>query len=102
MAVARTHTGAAKSSKQPSIVYAVLLPLTKRGTDLLSPSERLAVAARYPATAEGRGTTVMEPFHTIPEMFDAAEEMGIRLVLRTCSPRRMPRPVRWRGALCGR
>src|SRR4030088_1086501 len=42
-AVARTHTedGNGRRNNQ-SIVYTVLLPLTKRGADLLSPSERLA------------------------------------------------------------
>jgi len=58
----------------------VLLPLTKRGADLLSPSERLAIARLgILQLLKGGATTVMEPFrNTIPEMFDAAEEMGIR------------------------
>ena len=44
-AVARTHTedGAGRKNNQ-SIVYTVLLPLSKRGIEILSPAERLAVA----------------------------------------------------------
>jgi cytosine/adenosine deaminase-related metal-dependent hydrolase len=80
-AVARTHTedGNGRRNNQ-SIVYTVLLPLTKRGAELLSPSERLAIARLgILQLLKGGATTVMEPFrNTIPEMFDAAEEMGIR------------------------
>ncbi len=80
-AVARTHTedGNGRKNNQ-SIVYTVLLPLTKRGADLLSPEERLAIARLgILQLLKGGATTVMEPFrNTIPEMFDAAEEMGIR------------------------
>ena len=80
-AVARTHTedGNGRRNNQ-SIVYTVLLPLTKRGADMLSPSERLAIARLgILQLLKGGATTVMEPFrNTIPEMFDAAEEMGIR------------------------
>ncbi|MGV7211818.1 amidohydrolase family protein [Bradyrhizobium sp. UFLA05-112] len=80
-AVARSHTedGNGRRNNQ-SIVYTVLLPLTKRGADLLSPEERLAVARLgILQLLKGGATTVMEPFrNSIPEMFDAAEEMGIR------------------------
>ncbi|WP_342363837.1 amidohydrolase family protein [Terrarubrum flagellatum] len=80
-AVARTHTedGNGRKNNQ-SIVYTVLLPLTKRGADILSPSERLAIARLgVLQLLKGGATTVMEPFrNSIPEMFDAAEEMGIR------------------------
>jgi len=63
-----------------SIVYTVLLPLTKRGAEILSPAERLAVARMgMLQLMKGGATTVMEPFrNTIPEMFDAAVEMGLR------------------------
>jgi cytosine/adenosine deaminase-related metal-dependent hydrolase len=80
-AVARTHTedGNGRRNNQ-SIIYTVLLPLTKRGAELLSPSERLAIARLgILQLLKGGVATVMEPFrNTIPEMFDAAEEMGIR------------------------
>ena len=80
-AVARTHTedGAGRKNNQ-SIVYTVLLPLTKRGIEILSPAERLAVARLgILQLLKGGATTVMEPFRNgIPEMFDAALEMGIR------------------------
>jgi cytosine/adenosine deaminase-related metal-dependent hydrolase len=80
-AIARTHTedGHARRNNQ-SIVYTVLLPLSKSGLEILSPGERLA-AARLGILQllKGGATTVMEPFRNgLPEMFDAAEEMGIR------------------------
>jgi cytosine/adenosine deaminase-related metal-dependent hydrolase len=80
-AVARSHTedGNGRRNNQ-SIVYTVLLPLTKRGAELLSPKERLAIARLgILQLLKGGATTVMEPFrNSIPEMFDAAEQMGIR------------------------
>jgi len=80
-AVARTHTedGAGRKNNE-SIVYTVLLPLTKRGIDILSREERLAIARMgILQLLKGGATTVMEPFRNgIPEMFDAALEMGLR------------------------
>ncbi|WP_407159069.1 amidohydrolase family protein [Bradyrhizobium sp. STM 3557] len=80
-AIARslTEDGNGRRSNK-SIVYTVLLPLTKRGAEILSPAERLAVARMgMLQLMKGGATTVMEPFrNTIPEMFDAAEEMGMR------------------------
>ena len=80
-AIARTHTedGNGRRNNQ-SIVYTVLLPLTKRGAEVLSSDERLAIA-RLGVLQLLRGgvTTVMDSFrNSIPEMFDAAAEMGIR------------------------
>ena len=44
-AVARTHTEDGNGrTNSGSIVYTVLLPLTKRGIEILSPAERLAIA----------------------------------------------------------
>lgn len=80
-AVARTHTedGNGRRNNQ-SVVYTVLLPLTRRGIDILSPAERLDVARLgILQLLKGGAATVMEPFRNgIPEMFDAAAEMGIR------------------------
>jgi cytosine/adenosine deaminase-related metal-dependent hydrolase len=80
-AVARTRTedGAGRKNSQ-SIVYTVLLPLTKRGIEILTPAERLDVARLgILQLLKGGAATVMEPFRNgIPEMFDAALEMGIR------------------------
>lgn len=80
-AVARTHTedGNGRKNNQ-SIVYTVLLPLTKRGIDILSSAERLAIARLgILQLLRGGATTVMEPFRNgIPEMFEAAAAMGIR------------------------
>lgn len=80
-AVARTHTedGNGRKANQ-SIVYTVLLPLSKRGAEILSPAERLDVARLgILQLLKGGATSVMEPFrNTIPEMFEAADEMGIR------------------------
>ena len=80
-AVARTHTEDGRGRKNnQSIVYTVLMPLTKTGIDILSPAERLAIARLgILQLLKGGATTVMEPFRNgIAEMFDAAEEMGIR------------------------
>lgn len=80
-AVARSHTedGAGRKNNA-SIVYTVLMPLTKRGITLLSREERLAIARMgILQLLKGGATTVMEPFRAgISEMFDAAEDMGIR------------------------
>jgi cytosine/adenosine deaminase-related metal-dependent hydrolase len=80
-AVARTHTedGAGRKNNQ-SIIYTVLLPLTKRGIEILTPAERMDVARLgILQLLKGGAATVMEPFRNgIPEMFDAALEMGIR------------------------
>ncbi len=80
-AVARSHTEDGNGRKNNlSIVYSVLLPLTKRGIEILSSEERLAVARLgILQLLRGGATTVMEPFRNgIPEMFDAAAELGIR------------------------
>jgi len=80
-AVARTHTEDGNGrTNSGSIVYTVLLPLTKRGIEILSPSERLDIARLgILQLLKGGATTVMEPFRNgIPEMFDAAAEMGLR------------------------
>jgi cytosine/adenosine deaminase-related metal-dependent hydrolase len=80
-AVARTHTedGAGRKNNQ-SIVYTVLLPLTKQGIAILSAAERLDIARLgILQLLKGGATTVMEPFRNgIPEMFEAAADMGIR------------------------
>ncbi len=80
-AVARSHAedGAGRRSNK-SIIYTVLLPLTKTGIDILSSDERLAIARLgILQLLKGGATTVMEPFRNgIPEMFQAAEEMGLR------------------------
>ena len=80
-AVARTHTEDGNGRKDnQSIVYTVLLPLTRRGIDILSPAERMDIARLgILQLLKGGAATVMEPFRNgIPEMFDAAAEMGIR------------------------
>jgi cytosine/adenosine deaminase-related metal-dependent hydrolase len=80
-AIARTHTEDGNGRKNNrSIVYTVLMPLTKRGIEILSPAERLDIARLgILQLLKGGATTVMEPFRNgIPEMFHAAAEMGIR------------------------
>lgn len=80
-AIARSHAedGAGKKDDQ-SVVYTVLLPLSKTGLDILSAEERLAVARLGIAQLLlGGATSVMEPFRNgLPEMFDAAAELGLR------------------------
>ncbi len=80
-AVARTHTEDGNGRRRNrSIVYTVLLPLTRRGIEILSAAERRAIARLgILQLLKGGATTVMEPFRNgMPEMFDAAAEMGIR------------------------
>jgi cytosine/adenosine deaminase-related metal-dependent hydrolase len=80
-AIARTHTEDGNGRRgNNSIVYTVLLPLSKRGAELLSSDERLAIARMgILQLLKGGVTTVMDSFrNSIPEMFDAAAEMGIR------------------------
>jgi len=80
-AIARTLTEDGNGRRNnKSIVYTVLLPLSKRGAEILSSGERLAVARMgMLQLLKGGATTVMEPSrNAIPELFDAAEEMGIR------------------------
>lgn len=80
-AIARSHAedGAGKRVNQ-SIVYTVLLPLSKTGLDVLTPGERLAVARMgIVQLLLGGAASVMEPFRNgLPEMFDAAAELGLR------------------------
>ena len=80
-AIARSHAedGVSKRNDQ-SIVYTVLLPLSKTGLDILTPDERLAVARMgIVQLLLGGATSVMEPFrNNLPEMFDAAAELGLR------------------------
>ncbi len=80
-AIARSHAedGNGVTADQ-SVVYTVLLPLSKSGLDILSSQERLAVARMgIVQLLLGGATSVMEPFRNgIPEMFDAALELGIR------------------------
>ncbi len=79
--LARTHTedGNGRKNNQ-SIVYTILMPLSRRGIEILSREERMAIARLgILQLLKGGATTVMEPFRAgIPEMFDAAAEMGIR------------------------
>eukprot|EP01037_Dinobryon_pediforme_P005532 gene5532-5586_t len=79
--VARTHTEDGNGRRNnKSVIYTVLMPLTRRGIEILSPDERMAIARLgILQLLKGGATTVMEPFRAgIPEMFDAAAEMGIR------------------------
>lgn len=79
--LARSHTedGAGRKNNK-SIVYTVLMPLSRRGLELYTPEERLAVARLgVLQLLKGGNATVMEPFRNgLPEMFAAAEEMGLR------------------------
>lgn len=79
--VARTHTEDGNGRKNnKSIVYTILMPLSRRGIEILSREERMAIARLgVLQLLKGGAATVMEPFRAgIPEMFDAAAEMGIR------------------------
>lgn len=62
------------------IVYQVLMPLTLRAGTLLSHDERLAIARLgMLQLVKGGCSAVMEPFRAgLAEMFEAAEEFGLR------------------------
>ncbi|MBS7810949.1 amidohydrolase family protein [Roseococcus pinisoli] len=77
--IARTHTDDSEQSLD-DLIYRVLMPLSLRGIEMLSAGERLAVARLgILQLIKGGSATVMEPFRDgIPEMFDAASEMGLR------------------------
>ncbi|BAM91735.1 atrazine chlorohydrolase [Bradyrhizobium oligotrophicum S58] len=80
-AIARTLTEDGNGRRNnKSIVYTVLLPLSKRGAAILTSEERLAIGRMgVLQLLKGGATTVMEPFRSaIPELFDAACEMGLR------------------------
>jgi len=80
-AIARTLTEDGHGRRNnKSIVYTVLLPLSKRGAEILTSEERLAIGRMgVLQLLKGGATTVMEPFrNVIPELFDAALEMGLR------------------------
>lgn len=80
-AIARslTEDGNARRRNR-SIVYTVLMPLSRRGIEILSHEERLAIARLgILQLLRGGVTSVMDAFRNgIPEMFEAAAEMGIR------------------------
>lgn len=80
-AIARSHAedGHGKKDDQ-SVVYTVLLPLSKTGLEVLSHEERLAVARMgIVQLLLGGASSVMEPFRNgLPEMFQAAAELGLR------------------------
>lgn len=79
--VARTHSEDGNGRKNnKSIVYTILMPLSRRGIEILSHEERMAIGRLgILQLLKGGAATVMEPFRAgIPEMFDAAAEMGIR------------------------
>lgn len=62
------------------VLFTILLPLSRSGSKVLTSPERLAIGRLgVLGLLLGGATTVMEPFRAgIPEMFDAAEEMGLR------------------------
>jgi len=63
-AVASTPTDDGNGRKNnKSIIYTVLVPLTKRGIDILSPAERMDIARLgILQLLKGGATTVLEPF----------------------------------------
>jgi len=79
--VARTMTEDGGSRRGAgSVVYTVLMPLSLKGIQILSHEERLAIGRLgVLSLLKGGNATVMEPFRAgIPELFEAAEEMGLR------------------------
>lgn len=74
----RTEDGAA--GDEAGLVYRLLMPLSLLAMRHLGPVERLAIARLgILQVMLGGATTLMEPFRNgIPEMFDAAAELGLR------------------------
>lgn len=74
----RTEDGAAGG--EAGLVYRLLMPLSLLAMECLGTAERLAVARLgLLQVMLGGATTLMEPFRNgIAEMFDAAEQLGLR------------------------
>lgn len=80
-AIARSLTEDGNARKRNrSVIYTVLMPLSRKGIEILSHEERLAVAKLgLLQLLLGGATSVMDAFRNgIPEMFEAAEALGIR------------------------
>lgn len=78
--VVRNRTEDGASGDEASLVYRLLMPLSRLALEALTPAERLA-AARLGLlqVMKGGAATVLEPFRNgIPEMFQAAAELGLR------------------------
>lgn len=78
--VVRNRTEDGAGGDEASLVYRLLMPLSRLGLQTLGPEERLA-AARLGLlqVMKGGATTLLEPFRNgIPEMFQAALELGLR------------------------
>ena len=96
-AVARAHTedGSGRKNNQ-SIVYTVLLPLTKRGIEILTPTERLDIARLgILQLLKGGCATVMEPFRNgIPKCSTRRWRWGFASTARLiCSRPPTPEPT---------
>lgn len=78
--VVRNRTEDGASGDEASLVYRLLMPLSRLALERLTSAERLA-AARLGLlqVMKGGAATVLEPFRNgIPEMFRAAAELGLR------------------------
>lgn len=78
--VVRNRTEDGASGDEASLVYRLLMPLSRLALTQLSSAERLA-AARLGLlqVMKGGATSLLEPFRNgIPEMFQAALELGLR------------------------
>lgn len=78
--VVRNRTEDGAGGDEASLVYRLLMPLSRLGLNALSSAERLA-AARLGLlqVMKGGATSLLEPFRNgIPEMFQAALELGLR------------------------
>lgn len=80
-AIARSLTEDGNARKRNrSVIYTVLMPLSRKGIMILSHEERLAVSKLgLIQLLLGGVTSVMDAFRNgLPEMFEAAEALGIR------------------------
>lgn len=70
----------ASEAFETSLVYGLLMPISRIGAETMSPADRRdAARLGLLQVLKGGATTLMEPFRNgFAEIFDAAEDMGIR------------------------
>ena len=76
----RNRTEDEASGDETALVYGMLMPLSRLAIQQLTAHDRRAIARLgLLQVIRGGATTLMEPFRNgLPELFDVAEEMGIR------------------------
>ena len=78
--IVRNRTEDEASGDETALVYGLLMPMSRMALERTTRAQRLAVSRLgLLQVLRGGSTTLMEPFrNTLPELFEAADEMGIR------------------------